>query len=353
MLKRWYFRFIFLVVIFCAVSLLMNFILSGKLTSKDFPLQERWTTNLDSHVETISTNGDQIIFARTVHQFYALDVHSGEILWQHDLAWQGIPRPPIVSNGIVYLADGKKIWAFDQMNGNVKWAFAVPETNASVNFVSENVVVVEMLDEISVLDTVDGTELWSKWDCRWGGIQAYVEGSYLYSPCIDGMTIVNASTGEVELETKVPFEIATVAYQDGMMYYLSNRNTVSALTLQDQNMIWIKLFKGDGFRKFKVLRNYLSVTGSDQFCIFQRETGDQVWCKDFIKPQDPTLIGNTLYVLNGYLNNIAAFDMLTGNKVGELSVSGIKFYTVEMELMATSNEVLVFGNGSKVIAFGE
>jgi hypothetical protein len=351
--KKRFVRFIFFIVILCVASLGMNFILSGKLTLKDFPLQEKWIVNLDGHVKTISTNGDQIIFARTAHELYALDVHSGEILWQHDLAWQGIPRPPIVSNGLVYLADGKRVWAFDQVNGDMKWMFQVPETAASVNFVSENVVVVEMLSEIFVLDAMDGSELWSKGECRWGGIHAYIEESHLYIPCIDGLTIMNPFTGEIELKAKVPFEIATVAYQEGAMYYSPNRNTVSAMSLQDQSMIWIKSFQGEGFRKFTVLGGYLSVTGDDQFCIFQRETGDREWCSDFTKPQDPTLIGNTLYILNGYLNNITAFDMMTGNRLGNLSVSGIRIFTVEKELMATTDDVLIFANGSKVIAFGE
>lgn len=353
MLKKFLAYFGILIVIFSALFIMMSLIYNGSISEKHFPLQAQWVTDLNGGVETLSTNGDQIIFARTKEKPYALDVQSGKILWNHDLIWQGVPQPPIALNGTVYLADGKTIWALDQVNGSVKWKNEVPLSSASVEFVSEKVVVVEIASTIYVLDAIDGKTLWSKADCRYGKIQAYVESSRLFSPCIDGITAMNESTGEIEWVITEPFSVAKVAYQNNIMYYLPDRNTISALNLKNRNVLWKSGFTERGYIRFKVLGNYLSVSGSDRFFIFQRETGNQEWCTEFNNPQNPTLFGNMLFVFNGYQNNITAFEIATGNKIGELSINNLKVYITQKELMVTTDRILVFGNGSRLFAFGE
>jgi outer membrane protein assembly factor BamB len=326
---------------------------NGNLALKDFPLQELWSSELDGEVKALSDNGDQIIFARTSKKLFALDKESGNILWQHDLVWQGIPKPPITSNGLVYLADGKAIWAFDQENGSVKWTMEVPLASASVEIISANVVVVKMSSYVFVLDAIDGTILWNKPECRYGDFPVYIENSYLYSPCLDNITTMNINNGEVVSDVQEPLVIAKVAYRDATMYYSPDRNSISALDLKTLSVLWESGFTGKGFREFRILGNYLVVTGSDKFCVFERETGNQLWCSDFNNPQNPVIIDNMLLLFDGFQNHISAFDIMTGNKLGDLSIKRINMFSVERELMVSIDNLLVFGNGSSVFALGK
>jgi outer membrane protein assembly factor BamB len=329
----------------------MCFIFNGDLKLNEFPLKEQWRSKLDGEVKAISNNGDQIIFARTRNKLYALEKETGKILWQQHLAWQGIPKPPIASNGVVYLADGKTIWALDQENGVVKWAQEVPLTSASVELISANVVVVKMSSTILTLNAIDGTVVWSKPECRYGDFPVYIENSYLYSPCLNNITTMNINNGEVVRDVQEPLVVAKVAYRDSTMYYSPDRNSISALDLGTLNVFWKSSFTGDGFREFKILRNYLVVTGSDQFCVCKRETGNQTWCSDFNNPQNPVIIENTLLVFDGFQNHISAFDIVTGKELGDLSIKRMNIFSVERELMVTIDNLLVFGNGSSVFAF--
>ena len=278
---------IILVAILVAAPVLAYLFHRGEVSLQNFPLHEKWTTKLNGRVETLSTDGDKVVFARTINRIYAIDVISGELIWQNDLSWQGIPQPPIISNGIVYLADGKSVWAFDQINGNVKWKYELPSSSASVDLVSGNFVVVEMSSDVIILQAADGTHLWDRPDCRYGKIQTYAVSSHLFSPCIDGLTKMDISTGKVEQVTDLPFIVATVAFQDDIMYYSPDRNSVAAINLQNQSEVWVTSFRAEGYRKFIVLGEYLSVTGSDRFCIIKRETGDLLWCSEYTKPQNP------------------------------------------------------------------
>jgi len=121
-----------LIILLSSIVFGLYIVFNGNLALKDFPLQELWSLKLDGEVKALSNNGDKIIFARTSKKLFALDKESGNILWQHDLEWQGIPKPPIISNGLVYLADGKAIWALDQENGSVKWTMEVPLASADL-----------------------------------------------------------------------------------------------------------------------------------------------------------------------------------------------------------------------------
>lgn len=350
MKKTVVFRLGFLIAFLCLVFIGVVSIFNGGLVLNEFPFQEQWTSKLNGEVKTLSNNGDQIIFARTNDQLYALDVDSGKILWQHHLAWQGIPKPPVTANGAVYLADGKTIWALDQENGVVKWAQEVPLTSASVELISANVVVVKMSSTILTLNAIDGTVVWSKPECRYGDFPVYIENSYLYSPCLNNITTMNINNGEVVRDVQEPLVVAKVTYRDSTMYYSPDRNSISALDLGTLNVFWNSSFTGDGFREFKILGNYLVITGSDQFCVFERETGNQTWCSDFNNPQNPVMIENTLLMFDGFQNHISAFDILNGKELGDLSIKRMNLLSVERELMVSIDDLLVFGNGSSVFA---
>lgn len=346
---------------FSVVIIAMLFIISmvlilfndGRLILKNFPLRQRWSVNLGEQVQGISTNRDNIIFARTSRKLTAIEVDTGKILWEHKLAIQASSEPAIENNGIVYIADAKSIWAVDQVDGAVIWKAPVPMSVAKVRGASQNVVAVEGGSYIYVYKATDGSLLWSKPVCRYGGVLAYVDYSQVYVPCIGRIRAMNGSSGEIEWETEASFSVAKVAYQDGVMYYSPVRTAVSAYNLRNRSEIWVTPFQGKGYRLFKILRDNVYITGSDKICALQMATGDQLWCIDFKTPQNPTSIGNQLFVFNGYQNNISAYNIASGQKIGDLTVRNMKFYIIQGELMLSLDNTLIFGSDHRVFGYGQ
>lgn len=353
-MKKKFLIWLGILVVFLGFGLFtLCLVFNGNLIVNDFPLQEQWRSKLDGEVRSLSTNGDQIIFARTSKKLYALNSESGEILWNHEMAWQGIQKPPIASYGLVYLADGKAIWALDEENGNVKWTREVPLSSASVELISDNVAVVKMSSYILVLDALDGSILWSTPECRYGDFPVYIDNKTLYSPCVNNITARDINNGEVIWDSQKPLVIAKVAYRDNTMYYSPTRNTLSAIDLQNLGTLWESSITSEGFREFTILGSHLVVTGSDKFSIFERETGNQLWCSNFNNPQNPVVVGEILFMFNGFQNNITAFDILTGEKIGELSIKNLKMFSVERDLLVSIDNRIIFGNGSSIFSFGK
>lgn len=342
-----------LIIFLGSIFLILCLIFNGSLILDDFPLQEQWRSKLDGEVTSLSTNGDQIIFARTSKKLYALNSESGEILWNHETAWQGIQKPPIASNGLVYLADGKAIWALVEENGNVKWTREVPLSSASVELISGNAVVVKMSSYIFVLDALDGSILWSTSECRYGDFPVYIDSKTLYSPCVNNITARDINNGKIIWNSQKPLVIAKVAYRDNTMYYSPDRKTLSAIDLQNLGTLWESGITSEGFREFTILGSHLIVTGSDKFSVFERGTGYQIWCSDFNNPQNPVVVGEILFMFNGFQNEITAFDILTGEKIGELSIKNLKMFSVERDLLVSIDDRIIFGNGSSIFSFGK
>ncbi len=339
----------FLLFIFGLLIIFNN----GRLFLNNFPLRQQWSVNLKEKIQGLSTNGDQIIFARTMRKLSAINVSSGKILWEHSLTRQAISEPAIEYKGIVYVADSKSILAFDQVNGREIWSVPAPTSVAKVKSVSKDVVAVESGPYIYTYSVTDGSLLWAHPACRYGGVQAYVDNFLVYIPCINRISAMDALSGEMAWEEEIPYTVTEVAYQDGVMYYSPERNSVSAYNLRDRKRIWETFFQGEGYRQFKIYGDKVYVIGSDKVCALPIATGAQMWCIDLKESQNPTVIGNSLYVFNGYQNSISEFNISSGQKIGDLTVRNLKFFIIRRELMLSVEDILVFGSDNRVFGYKE
>lgn len=342
----------------CTALSLIFIIAAGLFTLNDrqlmqdaFPIHQKWIKNLGEEVEALSTDGERLLFARTIQEIYALDIITGEIIWRHSVAWQAIPKPPIAWNGMLFFADGEAVWALDQTNGTTIWKAPVSNKEADVKSVSENVVAVDIDQDIAIYDAESGDLLWNKAVCR-NEIQAYVNMKNVFIPCY-GIIALELSSGKVLWEKKEPSRIGNVAYKDGIMYYSPQENYFSAFDLQNKKELWKIHFIGNGFRQLTILDQFLIITNSEQACILYMETGKLQRCFFIDNPQKPVKIGDTLYIFNGTQNKITAINPLKGEVLGTLSIRKLRFFTVFRELMVSADNILVFSSGNKVIGFGE
>ncbi len=101
------------------------------LAAEGFPLSEKWAAKLAGNVEQLSLADDDILIARTMTAVYALDIHSGRVIWQQDIAWHFSDEPVKAENGILFLTDGESVLALNQSDGKVLWKQALRHPSGS------------------------------------------------------------------------------------------------------------------------------------------------------------------------------------------------------------------------------
>lgn len=343
------------ITVLVAISVALYFCNDGRLASNSFPFQQIWNTDLNGAfgpVEGLSTNGGQTIFARTTGKLYALDVMTGKVVWEHDLTAQAVPKPAIAVNGVVFIADGKGIWALNEVDGSVIWHQAPSSRQVYLKSVSDDLVIaVDGGATLYAYDSTSGALLWIEGVCR-STVQPHIGNMYVYVPCF-GIRAIKKASGETEWKVNQARRIKEVAYLGDAIFYSPAESVVSAFDLSTRSELWKTSIPRENFREFTVLRDHLVVTDLGQVCSLQRETGNRAWCINFDKPQNPVVVGNTLFVFNLFQNKITALDFNTGSRVGELAIRRLKLFRDDRILMVSVGSLLVFGQGHEVFAFGE
>lgn len=330
---------------------LANYRLGFSFEYDNFPLENQWSSSLKGSIEGISTVDGQVVFVRTSSKIYALELETGHPLWHHDLAWQAIPEPAISSNGIVFFADGDAIWGINQSNGAVLWQQPVSKPDRHVKDTNDNLLAVEVGEHLNIYNAYNGSLLWSKPVCR-NNIQAHIYKNIVYVPCY-GIRAIDISTGEDRWESKDREKISKVAYDDDVMYYSPDQVSVVAFDLQNRTELWRTSLSSEGYTQFKIVENIVFSTDSNQFCALDKKDGVVLWCVRINGPQNPTVIGDTAYIFDGYHKEIIAIDVLDGREIGRLTSKKFSVFAVSKQLMSSSDELLIFGIGNKVFAFGK
>lgn len=342
-----------MIFLFVSFAIGLSIANDRKLQTENFPLSLYWRIKLDGQVKALSTDEDGLLFIRTAEKIYAVIPQMGTILWEHPISWQGVPLPVVSNQDSVYYGDGKGIWALVKETGSVRWFYPAANLHPDVRSVFSNLVIAEVSGYVYGLDSDDGSLIWHKADCRYGEIQPYGIASTIYIPCINRIRAMDAWTGDGEWEIETPVTIGTYAYQDGRMYYSPNRTSIAAFNLQEHKQEWQTHYHGEGFRQFKVIDEYLA-TVDEQLCLFDRSSGETLWCTDRIPvPQNPVIINDKVYVFNAAQNQITAMDITDAAKIGELSIRNFKIASSLNELMVSIDDLLVFSSGNIVFTFGD
>lgn len=364
MKKRWIKRigiFTLAILVACAVvGSIIRISFGTSLTSKEFSLSEKWATNLQGSIEQITIVENSVIIVRTMTEIYALNVRSGNILWQQSLVWHFSYQPVLAKNGILFLTDGKGVLALNQFDGKVLWQQDLRHpSGAEVVDVTQNLVAVNDPPYLVMYQASDGTLLWDKMVCR-EPAQAYFFDTNIVVPCY-GLNAIDALSGETVWETQSEDGVDRIwksAFTDGVIYFSQDLKNITAYDVKNRKQLWkTPLTKENvSFQAYKVMKDHLFVTMDDQVCALHRDDGRNAWCTgDLIKPRNPTSFEQILYLLNGLQKGISAYDLQNGSQIGRLDFPTYIFITVEndKQLMVSSDEFLIFANGEKIYAYGK
>ena len=327
--------------------------LGTTFTSNNFPLSEKWSTRFGNDIQQISIIDNKIVLARTAAELYAMDVKSGKVLWHHTSGWSNANEPAFAKNEIVFFTDDKWILALNQADGEILWQKLLDSPqSAQVVDASQDKVAVFDTENLKVYQTFDGTLLWSKHVCR-NSTQAYFYDTNLYFPCL-GLDAVDIKTGHTVWETHSDEIVWAAAYADGVMYSSPDLDSITAFDLQNQKQIWSTHLASDPEQGFTISDEYLFMTDQSKFCVLLRNSGKVLWCtRNIINPQNPVKVGNIVYIFNGLQNTITAFDLSSGNRIGKLFMSNLNIFTLFRHILVSSDELMIFGSGHEVFAFGK
>jgi hypothetical protein len=339
-----------LVIIFAYV--VRSSFLNTIVTFDKFPLVEKWYIKLNENIQQISISDNKIVLVRTASGINALDIKSGQILWHHDTGWRAGNETVLAKNGIVFFTDNKWVWALNQYDGAVLWQQRLHSESAKVVDVSKDVIAVFDWQQLFIFKATDGTLLLRKAVCRNSNL-AYIKDARLYFPCF-GMTTVDISSGKTIWETKDDRADTAIAYVDDVMYSSPSEGIFTAYDLENRIQIWRKNLPSDRVHELVVSGEFLFITDGKQLCVLKRRDGSTKWCdRGTMNPQNPVKIGDIVFIFNGPQNEVTAFDISSGVHLGQLRITNFNLFTVFRQLMVSSDELLIFGSGKEIFAFGK
>jgi outer membrane protein assembly factor BamB len=329
--------------------LFRDVILTQSPTSANFPLRQVWANRLNSNVLGLSLASKDILLVRTRAALYALDTKNGTALWKYSLSGQADPKPAVVNNGNVYVTDGRSLIALDQDNGTELWKQPLPFSASWVTDTTNGLVVVNQPGmDIMVYDSSTGKFLRREPVCR-GYVKAVISNQDIVIPC-DGLEAVNIMSGEVSWKVEIDGVIGSVDNSDEILYYYAN--SVHAFDMVTQKTLWSTPLSNNGLANLKVLKDKLFYRDASRLCMLDRNQGHLKWCIKIPSPQAPAMVGEIVYVFNGNHKKIRAIG-LEGDQVGTLHLANFNYFSIDRELMASTEDLLFFSSGKLVYAFGE
>ena len=323
-----------------------------RLDTKEFPLEQKWSSRVGATILELSgTDNGNLVFARTARALYTFDSKTGQKVWDFTLSYQAVPSPAIASNGIVYATDSKMLWALNQTNGDMIWSQSLSEVNGRVIAASDKVVLVcNTYSDVSAYDAKTGSLLWV-FPVYWYHKKFYVGDNTIYIP-EDGIYAIDLSTGQVVME-KGTDAITDSDFYNGIIYYVTTSSIVGFNT-QDKTEIWrhnLELSRY-GLPKLEVYDQFVLVVDMDSIFKLDRYTGDLIWKTSASMPLNPYIIGDDIFVMEGFNKTIRAFQIETGKDTGFLRISGYQIFLADSrQNMVALGNMLVFSRGNELLGF--
>jgi len=331
-----------------------NFLLPINLGEQPFPLKQKWTISLDKgsmfdSVVDLSETKDGFLLARTKEGIYTLQENSGQVMWFFRLDNQVQSHPVIVSNRIVYVSDSRNLFAISQDDGKSLWKQSVQDNNWVVN-ASENMVLVnEVANDIVSFNTDTGRLLWRK-HVGTGFVHAYIDGDLIYIPD-DGVEAIDAQAGSL-IWKHGEAVIGNSTFIDGVIYYEAG-DKLKAFDAGERRELWSVELSGFGIKYPAVHGDFVFVTDMDYLYVINRITGVLVHKIASNAPQNPSFLGNEVYVMGQFSRAVDGFDIDTREQIGSLGTAIPVLLGVENQKMISTGNLLVFASGNRLFAYAK
>ncbi len=349
---KWFATFV--ITILVINSNVRNFIGPKEVDRGNFPLQQKWSTKLNDKVVAVSASENGIIFARSPYSLNALDASTGKLIWKFLLKGQPLAGSSPSLNGIVYVSDSVYIYALDERSGKLIWKQGqIWDGGGSVIEVSDNLILFQDgAGGLSIYRTMNGELLWQTTTSKGRGHDAFIdEKEEIIYNLYYGINALDAITGK---ELWKMYDDSWSGFFDNGIIYRSYRTGINAFDIQSQSILWEKQMDifDPGITKYIPYKEDFIFANSEGIFAINKVTGEIKWQKYYADeiPDAPAIIGNQLFIMEGFSRVIRVYDADTGNEIGGLKIPTSVFTSFGM---TTINDALVFPSGKIVYLYGK
>ena len=322
-----------------------------------FPLEPKWSAKMSDKVYAFSTSENGIVFAQSPYSVNALDASNGKLLWK--FLTKGGTSSSSALNGIVYVCDKTFLYALKEDDGTKIWerSLLIWNTGTIIDILEGVILLHDSGGLLSAYNTQNGDFLWDVSTQKGNRYIAFIDPNHniVYNFSYFAIQALDALTGK-ELWQISDNQFASGFYDNGVIFRAYSTG-MNAFDIQSKSILWEKqmdTFDSYNAKYISVDKNIIIATPVTMLSI-QKTNSMVKWQKNYTDdiPNRPTIIGNQLFIMEGFSRVIRVYDADTGAEIGGLRISPPVFAAVDREEMTTINNMLIFANGKIVYAYGK
>jgi len=247
--------------------------------------------------------------------FAAINRDTGATEWTMDIesAW-----PPLVHDGVVYLAASDELHALDAATGNRLWRVLLPRgAMAPMAMTPGALIVLSAPDSVLAFKTSDGSLLWGRsLGGRAGRVSMAVDATDIYVSLVDRLVRVAATDGAIRWDRMLPGEIASTAIARDRIFAGSTSNEIYALDPERGRLAWRFRFGGDVVGIAAISDQVFVVSLDNLVRALNRSNGNQIWKHPLTtRPVAAPQVFDGVVAVAG-ADSVATFNSRTGVPIG-------------------------------------
>lgn len=318
---RTYVLLLFLLLGFCPHD-----VLAGQRPKKPEPLitpvlpaEQAWQATLPFSAAAGGAMDDARVYVPLAGEhFFAIDRETGKTAWTVDIEsdW-----PPLVRDGVVYLAASDELHALDAATGNRLWRVPLGRGAIAPMATTEQALVVLVApDEVWAFNPSDGRVLWTTplggLGGRSGRVSMVVNETGIYVAVFDRLFRVMPTDGSLRWDRQLPGEIASIAVARDRILAGSTSNEAYAFDPDRGRLIWKFRFGGDVVG-IAAKDDLVFVVSLDNLVrALNRSNGNQIWKRALAtRPVAAPLVFDGVVAVAG-AESVTTFNSKSGAPIG-------------------------------------
>ena len=280
------------------------------------PAEEAWQVAL-SFPPSASAAMDElrVYIPLDGEHFAAIDRETGATAWTVDIesTW-----PPLVHEGVVYLAASDELHALDAATGNRLWRVLLPRgAMAPMAMTRVGLIVLSPPDSVLAFKTSDGSLLWgTSLGGRSGRVSVAVNATDIYVSLVDRLVRVAATDGSIRWDRTLPGEIASTAVARDRVFAGSTSNEIYAFDPDRGRLAWRFPFGGDVVGITATNDQVFVVSLDNLVRALNRSNGNQIWKRPLTtRPVAAPQVFDGVVAVAG-ADKVATFNSKTGVPIG-------------------------------------
>ena len=255
-------------------------------------------------------------------QLVALDRETGATEWSADVATSW---PPLVHDGVVYVAGDGHLHALSGTSGAAVWSVAL-DIGLKSPLAFQDGVLVALLDtgEVRALRSSDGQVLWTRTlTAEAGPASLTTDPTSVWLSRGGRLTRLALADGMVLWERELPGTLSPPTVAGDRLIVGSTDNTLYAFDRETGDLAWPRWRSGGDVVGATADDRFVYVASLDNLLrALQRGSGNQAWKRELTtRTTAPPLTFGGIVVVSGNDPTLSTFDARTGAPIGTLSVT--------------------------------